>query len=311
MTDDVTSPIAEEELPEGIEAAEEGAELEQVAPKPAIVFDHAQLLRLLEAMLFAASEPLTLEAIQARMPKEHAEKASALLDELEQLYSSRGVNLFRVAGKFTLRTAADLVDALKIERTVSRKLSRAALETMAVIAYHQPVTRAEIEEIRGVVISRGTLDILMESGWIQPKGYRETPGRPATWVTTEDFLLHFGLDRLEDLPGVEELKAAGLLDARPAVSAYSEDAGLTFADPPGESEDEDEDSDDNYADDGDDAVKDTVESEDTDDADDDSDDDDDDEYDDDDEDDDDDAEDGDDEKDDGDDNKSDAEKKPG
>ncbi len=311
MTDDVTSPIAEEEVPEGIEAAEDGAELEQAAPKPAIVFDHAQLLRLLEAMLFAASEPLTLEAIQARMPKEHAEKAPALLDELEQMYSSRGVNLFRVAGKFTLRTAADLVDALKIERTVSRKLSRAALETMAVIAYHQPVTRAEIEEIRGVVISRGTLDILMESGWIQPKGYRETPGRPATWVTTEDFLLHFGLERLEDLPGVEELKAAGLLDARPAVSAYSEDAGLTFADPPGESEDEDEDSDDNYADEGDDTVKDSVESEDADadaaDDDSDSDDEDDDEYDDDDEDEDD-AEDGDENDSD---EKSDAEKKPG
>jgi segregation and condensation protein B len=207
-------------------------ELTPAAPAP--MMDHAQLLRLVEAMLFAAVEPLTLDAVIARLPKYAADQAQDLLGEIEQFYAGRGVNLFRVAGKYTLRTAPDLVDALKIERTVSRKLSRAAVETMAVVAYHQPVTRAEIEEIRGVVISKGTLDILMEAGWIQPKGHRETPGRPATWVTTEQFLLHFGLDRLEDLPGVEELKAAGLLDARPAVSAYSEDAGLTFPDAPAE-----------------------------------------------------------------------------
>lgn len=199
-----------------------------------LVLDHAQLLRLLEAILFASAEPLTLDAITARLPKDV--DAKLLLAELEAMYADRGVNLVRVAGKFMLRTAPDLVDALKIERTVKRKLSRAAIETLAIIAYHQPVTRAEIEEIRGVELSRGTLDLLMEAGWIQPRGHRETPGRPALWVTNEDFLLHFGLDKLDDLPGVEELKAAGLLDARPAVSAYSEEAGLTFADPPGESE---------------------------------------------------------------------------
>lgn len=200
--------------------------------------DRAQQLRLLEAILFAAAEPLTREAIALRMPPSVTKNGSAdlnsLVDEIEQLYAGRGVNLIRVAGKLTLRTAPDLVDALKIERTVSRKLSRAAIETLAIIAYHQPITRAEIEEVRGVALSRGTLDLLMEAGWIQPKGHRETPGRPATWVTTEHFLLHFGIDHLNDLPGVEDLRAAGLLDARPAVSAYSEEAGISFPDAPGE-----------------------------------------------------------------------------
>lgn len=194
--------------------------------------DRAQQLRLLEAILFAASEPLTREAIALRMPK--SADLESLIEELEGIYAGRGVNLMRVAGKLTLRTAPDLVDALKIERTVSRKLSRAAIETLAIIAYHQPITRAEVEEVRGVALSRGTLDLLMEAGWIQPKGHRETPGRPATWITTEQFLLHFGIDHLNDLPGVEDLKAAGLLDARPAVSAYSEEAGLSFPDAPGD-----------------------------------------------------------------------------
>ncbi len=220
-------------------AAPEDAETsagETAAPAP--VMDHAQLLRLLEAILFAAAEPLPMDAITARLPK--GTDAKALLKDLEAIYADRGVNLVRVAGKFMLRTAPDLVDALKIERPVKRKMSRAAIETLAIVAYHQPVTRAEIEEIRGVDLSRGTLDLLMEAGWIKPRGHRETPGRPALWVTTEEFLLHFGLDKVDDLPGVEELKAAGLLDARPAVSAYSEEAGLTFADAPGESEDENE-----------------------------------------------------------------------
>jgi segregation and condensation protein B len=212
-------------------------ETRDAAPAPKM--DRAQLLRLVEAMLFAAAEPLTLDAVTARLPKYAVDQAKDLLVEIERKYAGRGVNVMRVAGKYTLRTAPDLVDALKIERSVTRKLSRAAVETMAIIAYHQPVTRAEVEEIRGVMLSRGTLEILMEAGWIQPRGHRETPGRPALWVTTEHFLLHFGLDKLDDLPGVEDLKAAGLLDARPAVSAYSEDAGLTFADPPGEAEADD------------------------------------------------------------------------
>jgi len=214
-----------------VEAEAEGPEATDARP----AFDsddRAQQLRLLEAILFAAAEPLTREAITLRMPK--SADLDSLVDEIEQIYAARGINLVRVAGKLTLRTAPDLVDALKIERTVSRKLSRAAIETLAIIAYHQPITRAEVEEVRGVALSRGTLDLLMEAGWIQPKGHRETPGRPATWVTTEHFLLHFGIDDLNDLPGVEDLKAAGLLDARPAVSAYSEEAGITFPDAPGE-----------------------------------------------------------------------------
>lgn len=202
-------------------------------------WDRAQLLRLLEAILFAAAEPLDRNALMLRMPRGVDVDIESLINDLEALYADRGVTLVRVAGKVTLRTAPDLVDALKIERSVSRKLSRAAIETLAIIGYHQPITRAEVEEIRGVALSRGTLDVLMEAGWIQPKGHRETPGRPATWVTTEQFLLHFGLDGLDDLPGVEDLKAAGLLDARPAVSAYSEEAGLTFnEETPDESADE-------------------------------------------------------------------------
>jgi segregation and condensation protein B len=231
-SDATANDASDAEAPDSDALDSDATESETRAP---LVLDHAQLLRLLEAILFAAAEPLTLDAIAARLPKDV--DAKPLLDELEGLYADRGVNLVRVAGKFMLRTAPDLVDALKIERAVKRKLSRAAIETLAIIAYHQPVTRAEIEEIRGVELSRGTLDLLMEAGWIQPRGHRETPGRPALWVTNEEFLLHFGLDKLDDLPGVEELKAAGLLDARPAVSAYSEEAGLTFADPPGESED--------------------------------------------------------------------------
>jgi len=229
-------PALQEESPEAeaIEAAPEATDLEERTPPREM--DQAQLLRLIEAILFASSEPLTLDAIKARLPKDV--DPQPLLAELEGLYADRGVNLVRVAGKFMLRTAPDLVDALKIERAVKRKMSRAAVETLAIIAYHQPVTRAEVEEIRGVELSRGTLDLLMEAGWIKPRGHRETPGRPALWVTTEQFLLHFGLDKVDDLPGVEDLKAAGLLDARPAVSAYSEEAGLTFGDAPGENEDE-------------------------------------------------------------------------
>ncbi len=224
QNDDFPTDAAETET-EAAEAPE--------APRPAFDSDdRAQQLRLLEAILFAAAEPLTREAIALRMPK--SADLDSLVDEIEQIYAGRGVNLVRVAGKLTLRTAPDLVDALKIERTVSRKLSRAAIETLAIIAYPPPLTRAEVEEVRGVALSRGTLDLLMEAGWIQPKGHRETPGRPATWVTTEHFLLHFGIDHLNDLPGVEDLKAAGLLDARPAVSAYSEEAGITFPDAPGE-----------------------------------------------------------------------------
>ena len=168
-------------------------------------------LRLIEALLFAAGEPLDEETLADRLPEDA--DIAALLAELRVEYAERGVNLVRVAGKWALRTAEDLAPYLSRHMEVQRKLSHAAVETLAIIAYHQPVTRAEIEEIRGVGISRGTLDILMEAGWVRPKGRRQTPGRPATWVTTEGFLDQFGLEALDDLPGVGELRAAGLLDA--------------------------------------------------------------------------------------------------
>ena len=173
-------------------------------------------LRLVEAMLFAATEPLEEAVIGSRLPE--GADLQAILAALARHYEGRGVVLVRVAGKWAFRTAADLAPRLRVERAVTRRPSRAAVETLAIIAYHQPVTRAEIEEIRGVSLSRGALDTLLEAGWIRPGRRRKTPGRPVTWVTTDAFLEHFGLAGLEDLPGAEELKAAGLLDPRPASS---------------------------------------------------------------------------------------------
>jgi segregation and condensation protein B len=150
---------------------------------------------------------------------------ASLMAELAGHYAERGVNLTRVAGKWAFRTAPDLAAHLRIETRVGRKPSRAAVETLAIIAYHQPVTRTEVEEIRGVAASRGTFDVLLEAGWIRPVGRRRTPGRPVTWGTTPAFLEHFGLDALSDLPGIDELKASGMLDTRPA-GVIAESAGL-------------------------------------------------------------------------------------
>jgi len=169
-------------------------------------------MRLLEALLFAAAVPLDEKTLGSRLPEDVDLKAS--LRALQAEYSTRGVNLVRIAGKWTFRTAGDLSWLLTKEATVPKKLSRAAIETLAVIAYHQPVTRAEVEEIRGVVMSKGTFDVLMETGWIKPRGRRKVPGRPITYGTTEDFLSHFGLEELGNLPGLEELKGSGLLDNR-------------------------------------------------------------------------------------------------
>jgi len=185
--------------------------------------DMNEELRLVEALLFASSSPLDEASLRERLPA--GTDVEALVAQLVAHYEPRGVNIVRVAGGWTLRTAPDLAPRMRLTQKVGRKLSRAAVETLAVIAYHQPVTRAEIEEIRGVVISRGTLDTLMEAGWILPKGRKQTVGRPATWVTTEAFLLHFGLASLSDLPGIDELRAAGLIGPRP-VATLSETIGV-------------------------------------------------------------------------------------
>jgi segregation and condensation protein B len=177
--------------------------------------ERAQQLRLVEALLFASAAPLDIDAMTERLPE--GADVPALLAELETDYRGRGVNLVNVAGGWTFRTASDLGDKLKLEKVVPRKLSRAGIETLAIIAYHQPVTRAEIEDIRGVAVSSGTLDVLMETGWIAPVGRRETPGRPVTWGTTDEFLSHFGLADRRDLPGIEELKATGLIGPRPVL----------------------------------------------------------------------------------------------
>jgi segregation and condensation protein B len=185
-------------------------------------------LRLLEALLFAASAPLDEKTLGARLPEGVDLKAT--LKALEEEYAPRGVNLVRIGNKWTFRTAGDLSWLLTKEAVVPKKLSRAAIETLAVIAYHQPVTRVEVEEIRGVVMSKGTFDVLMETGWIRPRGRRKTPGRPITYGTTESFLSHFSLEALADLPGLEELKGSGLLDGRLppgfAVPLPSDDPGL-------------------------------------------------------------------------------------
>jgi len=210
--------------------------------------DQGQDMRLLEALLFAAAQPLDEAVLATRLPE--GVDVASLLAELAETYRNRGVTLEKVAGGWTFRTAADLAPRLMLERLVSRKLSRAAIETLAIIAYHQPVTRTEIEEIRGVIVNRGILDTLMESGWIRPKGHKQTPGRPATWVTTPEFLVHFGLDGLADLPGIDELKAAGLLDPRPAASLTDMVAESAPVEPPDDADDDgDDDGGDDLADD--------------------------------------------------------------
>jgi segregation and condensation protein B len=176
------------------------------------VQERADELRLLEAMLFAAAEPLSEKELAERLPQ--GTDVGAALALLQKDYASRGVNLVRVAGKWTFRTAKDLSWLLSKETVETRKLSRAAIETLAIIAYHQPVTRTEIEDIRGVTTSKGSVDVLLETGWIKPRGRRKVPGRPLTYGTTETFLSHFGLDAVSDLPGLDELKGAGLLDGR-------------------------------------------------------------------------------------------------
>ena len=169
-----------------------------------------ETMRAVEAVLFAAEHPLTLTDLRAYVGEE-ADIAAAL-DALAQHYAGRGVELVGRGGRWHFQTAPDLANFLRRDREDSRKLSRAGIETLAIIAYHEPVTRAEIEAIRGVQISKGTLDVLMEAGWIRPAGRREVPGRPLMFATTPEFLTHFGLASRRDLPGIDDLRAAGLLD---------------------------------------------------------------------------------------------------
>lgn len=199
---------------------------------PPVAENDPRHLRLLEAILFASAEPVTERVMANRLPEEV--DVGSLLEELSRSYADRGVNLVRAGKSWAFRTAPDLSQMLNMEIDVPRKLSRAAVETLSIIAYHQPITRAEIEEVRGVGLSRGTLDVLLEAGWIKPKGRRRTPGRPATWGTTDGFLDHFGIEDVGDLPGMDELKAAGLLDSGPAISVYHAMANDSPGDHPGE-----------------------------------------------------------------------------
>lgn len=175
-------------------------------------------MRLIEAILFASSTPLTVTELQKNLPHLDTSVFRPQLERLRQDYDGRGVVLEESDGRWAFRTAADLSESLNGLRTEERNLSRAAQETLSVIAYHQPITRPEIEAVRGVATAKGTIDILLETGWIKPGRRRETPGRPLTWVTTHAFLDHFGLETIMDLPGLDDLKAAGLLDRRPAAS---------------------------------------------------------------------------------------------
>ncbi len=176
-------------------------------------------LRLLEALLFASENPIPEKVIADRLPE--GVDIQTLLRKLTAMYKNRGVNLVKAGKNWAFRTAPDVRAQLVVEKEMTRKLSRAAVETLAIVAYHQPITRAEIEEIRGVSVSRGTLDVLLEASWIRPRGRRRTPGRPVTWGTTESFLDHFGLEGLDDLPGLDDLKDSGLIDKRPAIQTLT------------------------------------------------------------------------------------------
>jgi segregation and condensation protein B len=204
-------PVMDEntEQPDGIETETESAEADVFAFNHPNI-DRDQHLRIIEAMLFAATEPVTAEKMIAFLPQ--GTDVQTLIDDLQANYANRGVNLLNVAGGYMLRTSPDVSFVLRRETVQQKKLTKAGLETLAIVAYHQPVTRADIEDIRGVAISKGTLDTLLDIGWVRMRGRRKTPGRPVTYGTTDGFLRHFGLNEITDLPGLQELKAAGLLD---------------------------------------------------------------------------------------------------
>ena len=212
-------------LEEGLTEAEEmqAADMSDADAGDPVVAD-VDHLRLIEALLFASPEPLTVNAIRERMPADA--DVGGLLMELQKTYEGRGVSLLNMEGHWAFRTSADLADALSMKKDVQRKLSKAAMETLAIVAYHQPVTRPEIENIRGVATHKGTIDQLLELGWVKPGKRRETPGRPLTWLSTSAFLDHFGLSTIMELPGLEDLKAAGLLDKRPAIDTVPDNRDL-------------------------------------------------------------------------------------
>lgn len=215
-SNDAVENSAEIDDPLGSEARELAAALAEAEPGSVPDFgdraerELAEAVRIAEALLFAAKEPLDEATLAKSLPRDADVKS--VLSELGQIYQGRGVELVKVAGKWMMRTAADLSWLLEKHASEERKLSKAALETLAIIAYHQPVTRAEIEEVRGVATSAGTLDILLETGWVRPRGRRRAPGKPITYGTTERFLVHFGLDSIKDLPGLQDLRAQGLLE---------------------------------------------------------------------------------------------------
>ena len=166
--------------------------------------------REIEAILFAAEEPLDLETIQSRIKKRV--DIQKILESLEKQYSQRGINLISIAGKWSFRTASNLSNLMQLEKNIQKKLSKAAIETLSIIVYNQPVTRSEIEEIRGVAFGTGTMEILLELNWVRPAGRKNVPGKPIQYVTTDDFLSHFNITKLSDLPNIEELTSAGLID---------------------------------------------------------------------------------------------------
>ncbi len=238
MNEQTAPESVEEEVAENVveeasaeEAAAEEAPVEEAAapeepeeepePEEDTPLD-PEHVRMAEALLFAAAEPLDIKSLKERLP--NGANVNAALEALAAQYEERGVNLAKIGGKWAFRTAPDMAFLMERERQSVRRLSRAAIETLAIIAYHQPVTRAEIEEIRGVVVSKGTLDVLIETEWVRLRGRRRTPGRPVTYGVTDNFLQHFGLESLDDLPGAEELKAAGLLDSRLPTSFSIEGA---------------------------------------------------------------------------------------
>mgnify|MGYP001288159971 CR=1 FL=1 len=183
--------------------------------------EYQHQVRMVEALLFVAAKPVDNATLTARLPE--GAPLEKLLATLRQSYAPRGVNLVQVGGRWAFRTAPDLSFLMKEERTVARRLSKAALETLAIVAYHQPVTRAEIEEIRGVSVSRGTVDLLMEEGWVRIMGRRRSPGRPVTYGTADAFLEHFDLPSLDALPGIEELKATGLAESDGPLPLFPRD----------------------------------------------------------------------------------------